>query len=209
MAQGGTFRDKRRGAGIVNGIRRLGAGQGQKLCRDQSGSDRTREASWPLRSGDTEYCSWAAELPYDTGVCGDQGKRTRAACLPECLVHQSCLSLQSHGLQPARLLCAWGFTKQEYWSELPWPPPGDRPNPGSNPGLPHCRWILYHLSHQGSPLGHWKGTWPSCRCQGSGWVLKVRERTGSGSDRTLFEEGERVTEEEWKGETERDWGQRW
>ena len=22
---------------------------------------------------------------------------------------------------------------------------------GSNPGLPHCRWIFYHLSHQGSP----------------------------------------------------------
>ena len=22
---------------------------------------------------------------------------------------------------------------------------------GSNPGLLHCRWILYHLSHQGSP----------------------------------------------------------
>ena len=26
------------------------------------------------------------------------------------------------------------------------------PTQGSNPGLPHCRWILYHLSHQGSPL---------------------------------------------------------
>ena len=25
------------------------------------------------------------------------------------------------------------------------------PNQGSNPGLPHCRRILYHLSHQGSP----------------------------------------------------------
>ena len=25
------------------------------------------------------------------------------------------------------------------------------PIQGSNPGLPHCRWILYHLSHQGSP----------------------------------------------------------
>ena len=24
------------------------------------------------------------------------------------------------------------------------------PNQGSNPGLPHCRLILYHLSHQGS-----------------------------------------------------------
>ena len=25
------------------------------------------------------------------------------------------------------------------------------PTQGSNPGLPHCRWILYHLSHKGSP----------------------------------------------------------
>ena len=23
---------------------------------------------------------------------------------------------------------------------------------GSNQGLPHCKWILYHLSYQGSPL---------------------------------------------------------
>ena len=28
---------------------------------------------------------------------------------------------------------------------------GILPTQGSNPGLPHCRWILYHLSHQGSP----------------------------------------------------------
>ena len=35
------------------------------------------------------------------------------------------------------------------------PPPGDLPNwgrSGKNPGLLHCRWILYHLSHQGSPI---------------------------------------------------------
>ena len=25
------------------------------------------------------------------------------------------------------------------------------PTQGSNSGLLHCRWILYHLSHQGSP----------------------------------------------------------
>ena len=25
------------------------------------------------------------------------------------------------------------------------------PTQGLNPGLPHCRWILYRLSHQGSP----------------------------------------------------------
>ena len=26
------------------------------------------------------------------------------------------------------------------------------PTQGSKPGLPHCRWILYHLNHQGSSL---------------------------------------------------------
>ena len=26
------------------------------------------------------------------------------------------------------------------------------PTQGSNPGHPHCRWILYHLNHQGSPV---------------------------------------------------------
>ena len=34
-------------------------------------------------------------------------------------------SLQHHGLQPTRLLCPWGFSRQEYWSGLPCPSPGD------------------------------------------------------------------------------------
>ena len=49
---------------------------------------------------------------------------------------------------PARILCPWGFSRQEYWSGFPCPPPRDL----TNPGLLHCRWILYHLSHQGSPI---------------------------------------------------------
>ena len=28
-------------------------------------------------------------------------------------------------------------------------------NQGSNPGLPYCRWILYQLSHKGSPQERW------------------------------------------------------
>ena len=28
---------------------------------------------------------------------------------------------------------------------------GNFPTQGSNPGLPHCKWIHYRLSHQGSP----------------------------------------------------------
>ena len=101
-------------------------------------------------------------------------------------------TLQSYEPQSPRLLCSWGFSRQEYWSGLPCPPPVDLPNPGIeprspslqadslpskppgkstnagvgchsllqgifltqglNPSLPHCRQILYHLSHQGSPL---------------------------------------------------------
>ena len=76
-----------------------------------------------------------------------------------------------------------GFSRQEYWSGLPFPSPGDLPNPGIEPGSPalqtdtlpseplgslsllqwifltqelnqgllHCRQILYHMSHKGSP----------------------------------------------------------
>ena len=44
--------------------------------------------------------------------------------------------LRPHGLQPARLLCPWAFYRQEYWSGLPCPPPGDLPDPGIEPMSP-------------------------------------------------------------------------
>ena len=47
-----------------------------------------------------------------------------------CLVAQSCLTLCDPWTVPARLLCPWGFSRQEYWSGLPFPSPGDLPNPG-------------------------------------------------------------------------------
>ena len=40
------------------------------------------------------------------------------------------------------------FSRPEYCSGLPFPSPRNLPNPG----LPHCRQILYQLSHKGSPL---------------------------------------------------------
>ena len=45
-------------------------------------------------------------------------------------------TLQPHGLQPSRFLCPWGFSRQEYWSGLPCPPPGDLPNQGIEPRSP-------------------------------------------------------------------------
>ena len=46
-----------------------------------------------------------------------------------------------------------GFSRQEYWSGLSFPSPGVGVGgvfltQGLNPGLLHCRQILYRLSHQ-------------------------------------------------------------
>ena len=44
-----------------------------------------------------------------------------------------------------------GFSRQEYWNGLPFPSPGDLPNPGIEPRSPElCRQTLYRLSHHGS-----------------------------------------------------------
>ena len=43
-----------------------------------------------------------------------------------------------------------GFSRQEYWSGLPFPSPEDLPDPGIKPGSPTFRQTLYHLNHQGS-----------------------------------------------------------
>ena len=44
-----------------------------------------------------------------------------------------------------------GFSRQESWSGVPFPPPGDLPDPGIEARSLHCRQILYSLSHQGGP----------------------------------------------------------
>ena len=70
-----------------------------------------------------------------------------------CLVTQLCLTLWDpmdcsppgssvHGILQARTL---------EWVAMPFSR-GIFPTQGLNPGLPHCRWILYCLSHPGSPL---------------------------------------------------------
>ena len=69
-------------------------------------------------------------------------------------------SFQPHALQPARFLCPLILQySSEHWNGLPCPHPGIFQTQGSNPGLPHCRRILYQLSHQGSQ--YMKGIRPS------------------------------------------------
>ena len=74
-------------------------------------------------------------------------------------------SLQPHGLQPTRLLCPWNSPGKNTGVSGHFLLPRICPTQGSNPSLLHCRQILYHLSHQGSP---WQSTKPalngSCGC---------------------------------------------
>jgi len=41
------------------------------------------------------------------------------------------------------------FSRQEYWSGLPFPSPGDLPDPGINPVSPELQADSLPLSHQG------------------------------------------------------------
>ena len=44
-----------------------------------------------------------------------------------------------------------GFSRQEYWSELPFPSPGDLPDPGTESAPPAWQVDSLPLSHLGSP----------------------------------------------------------
>ena len=53
-----------------------------------------------------------------------------------CLVTQSCPTLCSPMDCSPPGFSPWGFSRQEYWNGLPFPSPGDLPNPGIKPRYP-------------------------------------------------------------------------
>ena len=78
-----------------------------------------------------------------------------------CLALQSCPTLRLYRPQPTRLFCPCRFFRQEYWSELPCPRPGDLPNPGIEPGS-----LTYNSP--GKPQVH------PCCCKGQDFLPFLR-----------------------------------
>ena len=82
------------------------------------------------------------------------------------LVAQSCLTLCVHGLQSTSVFCPWDSPGKNPGVGRHLLLQGIFPTQGSNPGLLHCRQILYHLSHQGyisccrlfAPRAKWMNT---------------------------------------------------
>ena len=60
-------------------------------------------------------------------------------------------SVMSDPLQPHELYSPWNLPDQNTGVGSHSLLQGICPTQGSNPGLPHCRQMLYHLSHRGSP----------------------------------------------------------
>ena len=67
----------------------------------------------------------------------------------EALVAQSCPALATPWTLARQAPLSMDFSKQEYWSGLPFPSSRIFLTQGLNLGLLYCRWTLYHLSHQG------------------------------------------------------------
>ena len=59
------------------------------------------------------------------------------------LVSKSCPTLVTPWTVAHQAPLSMGFSRQEYWSGLPFPSPGHLPDPGMEPGLLHCRQFLY------------------------------------------------------------------
>ena len=90
----------------------------------------SRESSW---ARDGTHVSCIAGRVFTYGATWKRYIYIHAPCFCSSVVSYS---LRPHGLYPTRLLCPWGFSRQENWSGLPFPSPGDLPNPGIEPRSP-------------------------------------------------------------------------
>ena len=85
----------------------------------------------------TLYICWfcLTALSFFCLICGD-------------LVTKSCPTLATPWTVAHQAPLSMGFSRQEYWSGLPFPPPGDLPIPGIEPASPTSQADSLLLSHQ-------------------------------------------------------------
>ena len=72
-----------------------------------------------------------------------------------CLVVQSCPTLATPKTVACQVPLSMGFSRQEYWSGLPFPLPGDLPNPEIEPGSPVSQADSLLIELQGKPLSRY------------------------------------------------------
>ena len=83
-------------------------------------------------------------------------RRGHGQCLAVVLMVLRCVQLSATPWTVARQASlSMGFPREEYWNGLPWPPPGDLPDPGIEPAslsFPALQADSLPLSHPGRPF---------------------------------------------------------
>ena len=104
----------------------------------------SRQEYWsglPFPSSGNEHTSLASP------ALGGRFFTTSTTCCCCCLSRFSRVRLfETPWTVALQVPVSMGFSRQEYWSGLPCPPPGDLPDPGTeleSPAALHCRQILY------------------------------------------------------------------
>ena len=89
-------------------------------------------------------------------LIGVQGSYYVPGCCCCYLVTQSCLTLCDPWTVARQAPLSVGFCRQEYWSGLPFPPPGDLPEPGIEPASSALAGKFFTTEQPGKP--HVPGT---------------------------------------------------
>ena len=101
-----------------------GKGQGSLVCCSPWGRKET-DRTWRLNNYNTVKRS---NVPSDSTTTLREGGGGAVA--------KSCPTLVTPRTVARQAPLSTGFSRQEYWSGLPFPSPGDRPDPGIKPASP-------------------------------------------------------------------------
>ena len=99
---------------------------------------------------------WNSSFSYTISLVSCTSNKIPSAS--PCMCMLTCFRPVQLFLTPWTVACqaplSMGFSRQEHWSGLPYPPPGDLPDPGMEPVSPAFPALLANsllLSHQGNP----------------------------------------------------------
>ena len=85
--------------------------------------------------------------------------RAISETLDHVLVAQPCPTLCDPMDAAHQAPLSMGFSRQEYWSGLPFPSPGDLPNPGSEPRSPTLQADSLPAEPPGKPTSTYNSLW--------------------------------------------------
>ena len=129
------------------------------------------------------FTHWAIGKPIYMFVC-----IYVCVCVCVCVKEKVKVKVMSDSLQPHGLYSSCNSAGQNTGVGSHSLLQGIFPTQGSNPGIPHCRWILYQLSHQRSPRilawvpcpffrgSSWPRNWTGVSCIAGGFFTNWATR---------------------------------